>query len=859
MIAWTAILLVVASRLFVDGFLSPRPDISWCLLGIALILLGVRRARRAMPTAATSIGTDAVVAGLAAAVLALAPTTERAGLWLVLVGAGIGVAVRFLRARRLAVAGAAALDTGSLVVLLGAVEWAWHAWTARNPELPHAAVLVAPILKLFGCDAGISDGVLFVRTLKYTYPLPLTWNHLALGPIAAVWAAGSAALFLSGRPRKIGALTAILMAFALVRFAVLFTVFLSRMLFEPHDSVAVHVDVFWLPWVTATSLLLLAPILARYIPVGEEGRAPFVPASVSPRNRVALAGVVIAGLGLAVWHHFPDPGEKKSGRILIDETRGPWERSDRPYTTDWYGVESGYNYACLADHLDRYGRVDRIFEGPITAATLADCDVLILKTPGAAYERSEVETIRAWVEAGGGLFCLGEHTNVWGSSRYLNDVLEPFGMSFRYDVVFDIERRWEELWRPEALGRHPAQQHAPFYLFAVSCSLDLESWQARPVIRERGLWSLPIDYSPSNFYPTVLDRTDATFGTLDQMGSRTYGRGRVLAFTDSTTFSNFDVFDPGKSELLLGSYDWLNRRNRFDGFRWVGLIAFAAGAILAIGAARRGIPRSSAPLYLTATAFAALACTALCDWGARMSYPALEPRRAVERVTFDVEHGDFELPVFGFPQQYRRNYETFYMWTQRLGCAPRVTFAFEDALEKGDPIVLVRPARDFSAEEVEAVASFVANGGRVLVLDSGENDKSTADQILAPFGLSFGGNAASMDLVNPRDMKSIASIRGGSDYQPGRGARKVGGGRPFLFTANGESVAAAAHHGRGLVLAVGIGDSFTEPATGGHAAVPDPEKRRLFEVEFTLIRALLSGDTEAAVARLEDTLDERSM
>jgi hypothetical protein len=855
MALWTAIVLAAASRLFVDGFLTPRPAVQWWLAALAVACFGARHSRQSTPLAAIGAGGAAAVACLAAGALALAPAAERPGLWLVVLGAAAQVATRFARVPRLGIAATATLATGSILILFGAVEWAWNAWTARNPELPFATWLLEPILDLFGCDAACSDGVLYVRTLKYTYPLPLTWNHLALGPIAAVAAAGSAALGLDGRARATGRFLAILIAYALLRFGVIFTVFLSRMLFEPHDSVAVHVSVFWLPWVTAASLLPLIPILARYVPAGGEAE---IAAARAPAPRLALAGVVASAFGLAIWHHFPDPGETKAGRILIDETRGPWERSDRPYTTDWYGVESGYNYACLADHLDRYGRVDRILEGPITGATLADCDVLVLKTPGAGYEQSEVEAIRAWVESGGGLFVLGEHTNVWGSSRYLNDVLEPFGMRFRYDVVFDVQRRWEELWRPEARGRHPAQQDVPFYLFAVSCSLDLESWLARPVIRARGLWSLPIDYSPSNFYPTVLDRTDATFGTLDQMGARTYGRGRVLAFTDSTTFSNFDVFDPGKPELLLGSFGWLNRRNRFEGWRWAGLALSAAGAAVLLAAARRGIAHAGAPLLIAGAAFAALAGTALCDAGARAFYPSLEPRRSVERLTFDLEHGDYELPIFGFPQQYRRNYETFYIWTQRLGCAPRVTFALEEALKKGDPLVLIRPTRSFAAAEIDAVRAFVADGGNILVLDSGDNDASTANEVLAPFGLALAANAASKDLVNPRDMASITSVRGGSDYQPGLGARTVKGGRALLFTALGEPVAAAATHGRGLVLAAGIGDSFCEPATGGHAAVPDAEKRRLFEVEFTLIRALLSGDATTAVGQLEMTLDHRS-
>ena len=48
------------------------------------------------------------------------------------------------------------------------------------------------------------------------------------------------------------------------------------------------------------------------------------------------------------------------------------------------------------------------------------------------------------------------------------------------------------------------------------------------------------------------------YGAFIQSWAARHGQGRVLAFTDSTVFSNFCVGQPGKAEVMLGMIEWLN-------------------------------------------------------------------------------------------------------------------------------------------------------------------------------------------------------------------------------------------------------------------------------------------------------------
>ena len=101
------------------------------------------------------------------------------------------------------------------------------------------------------------------------------------------------------------------------------------------------------------------------------------------------------------------------------------------------------------------------------------------------------------------------------------------------------------------------------------------------VIRSRGLWSLPPAYHESNYHPQAEYRPRMQYGAYCQLWATTHGRGRVLAFADSTIFSNFCLFQPGKAELLVSMLRWLNHATPLDHHRKRWWLA-AVGSILAV-------------------------------------------------------------------------------------------------------------------------------------------------------------------------------------------------------------------------------------------------------------------------------------
>ncbi len=752
-------------------------------------------------------------------------------------------------------AGLGASAVGAILVLQSPLYWLCSSWTARTPEVPYLGYVPYLFLKWIGSDVSYSDHTLYVRLMRETHVFSLTWEHFGILPLTAICVAGAAVLWWDRGLRPFGAamakLSLTLIFFALLRLCIVLAVYVTAMIYVEHESDAVHVEIFWLPWITAVSFLPVIPFLARWVPWPAD--APSLVLATDawnlPLRRGASAALLcMSAVAMVVHVHFWDPGTPKRGRVLLDEAHSRWERTDKPYNTDWYGHESGYNYYCMAQFLRHYYELDFNMEGELSPEKLSQYDVLILKTPTEPYSEEEIDVIEGFVRNGGGLFALGEHTNVFGSSSYLNPVIRKFGMAFRYDSVFDIERKWEQVYFPPKLSRHPIMSDVPFFRFAVSCSIASDSWDARPVIRSNGLWSLPISYAAGNFYPKVEDRSDAKFGAFNQMVCAAAEAGRVVAFGDSTVYSNFLAFYPGKPEMLLGAVDWLNRVNRWDGVNRIALGVFAVALLAGLLLQWRLTPHFGATLVTVGTAAALVwAATWGLDFLTRRAFKTPAPQTPVPRVVFEMQHSDCELPMFSFTKEFSKSYEVFYQYVLRVGYFPDIRFNLRRSLASSDdPIIVIRPNKPFSKQTIEAARDFLQRGGMLLVLDSTMNRESTADELLRPFELGFSPDPSrGAFVVEPSSGARICGLQAG---------RRVQGGMALLKTEAGEPILAYARVGRGHVIAAGLAERFSNMQMGGSdKVIPTRQFRAVYELQFQLLRGLVEGDLEKAMRDLGRT------
>jgi len=756
--------------------------------------------------------------------------------------------------------GGTLVAAGIVLLAQAAALTVYAAVTARSRDLPeplaHALGVVAAAI---GQEAGTSNATLALFSMREVHRLAASWE-LVLAPSTVAFLAGGLAYLAFGRPdawswRRAVALMAAVLVWLPVRLALMVGLYMHRALVTDYDEPFALMAQFW-----STPLhvaLLAGPVLLvwRFIgkpgapapaalapespaapahadgdatgaPAPAPGTAGWQPEAIGPRHVLGMVLVAAAAAVLTAAVTYDAVGERQAGRVAIEEGHSTWEPTTKPMDTEWYGHDSGYNYACLYEYLDRFYEMSRLTE-PIADATLADVDVLMLKTPTSPYAAEEIEAIRRFVERGGGLMLVGEHTNVFHTGEYLNTVARLYGFTFRYDCLFGIDTFFEQRYELP-LVPHPMVQHMPGLDFSVACSLDPGASCGRAVILDRGLKSAPADYHASNYYPQARDRPDMRYGTFVQLWATRAGQGRVVAFTDSTIFSNFSMFEPGKPELMLGMVEWANHRG---GWRRARPALAGAGAVLALlglvlARGRRGIGVLLIAAVLAGHVAAAVGIRDLH----RRAMPMPEARRPYVMATIDRTASDVVLSKGGFIGGRDRGFGIFERWILRLGYFIRRAEGPE--ARRGALVVEIDPSLDVPAEHVTALAEYVKAGGHLLVLDSAQNQGSTANSLLWPYDLSVDHRQA---LAGP------LSVPEGWPSVPVEAACEVKGGTPWA-SVQGRPVGTTAAVGNGTVTVIGFSSRFSDRKMGVTGdVVPDEKLRKVFDLQYGILRAIVEG------------------
>ncbi len=821
--AWLGIWALAAGWLLLVDFFLPSDPRGWALAGAGVLLL-VLAARRVRWRRVDPWLYLLAVPLLAAA--AIWPGAHKAGPLLVLAALLVALALR--RANLLTPLCLGLAVGGAAWMAQSGASLAYWWLGARYHEAPFLTPLIDALARLLGWTAGSSGGSLFLPHIEGTIQATTTWERLGALPLLLVAAGGLTLLPLVRRRNRrelawrLGGALLATAVYALLRYLVLTAIF----------AIGRDAAIFWLPLPTALSFLPLSLVLARFLPLRPALPEPVPSPTVHGSRYAGLTGsAFLAGLAVVGLLTFFDPGRQKAGRVLLDEYNSNWEWTTQVLDTEWYGQKSGYNYYSLGQWLGYYYRVDTNFQ-PRTPDLLAGYDVLIIKTPTAPFTPAEIDAIEAWVRAGGGLFLIGDHTNVFGTSSYLNPLARRFGLRFRYDSTYDLATLRVTLYRRPQLLAHPATLAMPPFLFATSCTLEAPLL-ADNVMVGYGLRALPVDYSQRVFFPDKDAEQDYAFGLFLQSAAVRHGRGRVVAFTDSTVFSNFTMFIAGKPEYFLGVMNWLNRAERWpwlDGVLAV-LAVLAGGGVVYLA---RGLDPGRAAL---AAGGALLLAAALGPWvslrAAAAGYRLPAPHTEYTRIAFEDEHSRLRLPTSPAAAPPDASFQTFYVWTQRLGYVPAHAPTLEQALAEGQVVVMVDPIRPLEAGELAAVEAFVAGGGRLLVLVEPRDRNPVADQLLAPFGLAVEARRATTGAVHNAAGEAL------DEFQV---SGVVTGGEPLLTLEGRSPLVALARHGDGLVAATSFAHLFSDGEMGTTSALPDAHRRLLYEIEFWLLRGLVGGE-----------------
>lgn len=742
----------------------------------------------------------------------------------------------------------------NVAVLIGGISFSGLILIIQSAMFPLYSILVShghridilsPTFSFFanilGLKTSVNNGIIFVQTFQQTYPFTTTFEKLGFFTWFNFMIVALLIIILTYRKIKI-------LRSILIFFTASFLYLILRFITFIHIYInTIDLEIFWNPFYMLLSFLPFSLLLMKILPlkntlIYNDCLKIF---KINRKQILALIFIFIFMFSILAVFAFQDPGSKKSGRILIDEYHSDWEDTTKALNKTWYGMLSTYNYYSWAEWLNYYYYIERN-NVTITSTILENYDILILKSPTNSYSNEEIWSIIQFVDRGGGLYLIGDHTDVFGMNTFLNQVSENFGIRFKTDATYELGTGMMSIYKPDNMFPHPIVQNLDRFNFMTSCTLQAPLNSENVIIGNR-LISEPGTYSTENFFRESVASPESEYGLLLQVAAVKYGKGRIVAFSDSTVFSSFSMFSDGYKDFTFGVMEYLNRANLYS---YVNTILIGIGfisLIVTLYLLRNERKIKIFLLFIFAGLLSASTAIPVFSYYNEINYPVPQAHSDYIKVCFDQEYSDFNIslqPSLGLFNE-KNNYGTFYVWTQRVGCVPSIEKTLDNAIKTGDIIVIINPIKSFRSEIIETIINFVENGGKVLLMDSITNGYSTANELIGNFGMWINYNTLDQSLY----IKSNDTINNTIVGNISSPYLTITGGKKTLFIETNETQGSVVEFinettGKiGQVVVLVDSYTFSDSIMGGTFIEPDERQMKIYNTEFFIFEEILKNDT----------------
>jgi len=432
--------------------------------------------------------------------------------------------------------------------------------------------------------------------------------------------------------------------------------------------------------------------------------------------------VFVAGLLLGISCTFAPRQRQGGGRIsILDEGLMNW----RVPEFGRYGEHSGGMFGRLPGFLYAQGYGVVKVPRPLDDKVLSGSRVLVVINLMEFLEPAEKQVIWDFVDRGGSLLLLGDHTGVEGIRGPSNDLLDPV----KIRLNFDSATCWSQGWRDALqLPSNPVNRGA---LVAE----DVQIWigaslsvgpAARPMIIAKYGYSDMGDSANADmaYLGDRRHNPGERIGDMVLAAEARHGKGQMLVFGDTSPFQNL---------ALVSSWSYVQRVfQRLTGPRSsshipVRLVLLVI-AIMFLGGSGRALGHSVFAWTVLAVAFT-LAASATGRFGA---IPA--PRMInLPKAVVDISHGE----RFDELTWYHDCAGGLYLNLARNGYTPLLMRTFDETLiGDSDLLVVIAPAKPFSKMEETVISDFMNDGG-ILILSTGYEERDRSESILDSLGVAL--------------------------------------------------------------------------------------------------------------------------
>jgi len=716
-------------------------------------------------------------------------------------------------------------------------------FVSHFPQAKSLSPIVSSIANFLGLKTSSLNGVLYIQTMNTTFSITTTLERLGFFLWFFLFVGSLFLFFFIKNKRKICIYIIIFIIFSGIYL-------LLRYVFILHYfTLSESILVFWDLFLIFFSFVPFSLILMKFLPLDglDYNINSLRKFKFSKKILISLFFIFLFIFSIVGAFVFQDPGIEKNGRILIDEYHSSWENTTEVMDKEWYGHISTYNYYNWAEWLDKYYTVVKNRNNTLNSKILNNYDILILKCPTNKYSDEEVRDIVNFVKNGGGLYLIGDHTNVFGMNIFLNQVSQVFGITFNIDSTYDLTDGGFSKFKTSLIFPHPIVQNMEEFQFRTSCTIKAPINSENVIIGNR-LLSQPGTYSTQNFFrKDEMGEMDIEFGYLLQVAAVKHEKGRVLAFTDSTCFSNFCFFWGGYKDFNLGVIEYLNRENSLSFLNNFFVLLSGISLFISLYLLKKKHKIHIVYLFLFGSVLAFSVAIPIFSYINDINYKLPDAKEDFFTVCFEQEHSDVLIEkLIGMESILpEKSFGTFFVWTQRVGCYPSIEKTLEESIKNGDTVVIINPVKSFDNKELQLIENYLKNGGKLLVMDSIINSKSTANELLDIFNLKIYQNSTQFSINKPflytgSNSSNDSNINIGDIVIPYLFIE--GGDEIYLLEEYNNSFISVKTIGKGKIVVMVDSYTFSNEIMQGPFTIPDDDLRKIYDIEYYIFEELLNCD-----------------
>ncbi len=449
---------------------------------------------------------------------------------------------------------------------------------------------------------------------------------------------------------------------------------------------------------------------------------------------LAWAAVPMVVIGVILFVNTP--GERRDGKGVAGTTRyALYKEGFHNWMTpnkQRYGSRSAGMFGNLPRMLDSMGWEGELIES-LDDASLANRDVLFIANPKDHLDNATIARIEKFVEDGGSLLMLGDHT--WrkddepGGDKILDEAIGNTNISFNFDSAYYYIGGWLhslQYW-PHASTVHLRDETNESGC-VVGASLDI-SYPATPLIVGRYGYAdkgFHVRNPQKGYMDNSMPDPDERLGDMVLVAAQNVGNGRVVVVGDTSGFVN--AIQTQTWRFTSRVFDWLASDGQATVAKWRDVL----GILLLIGAMTLVVRGAR-----TQRAIVPVACLAMLvsGWGAREH---LASKSKPSPLKGDIALVDLSHVGLHSMEAWRDNaISGIYLNLMREGYFSLGARDFdEDQLLASDLFVTIAPSKAYSDGELDVLEKYMNQGGTVL-LSVGWEEKAGATSLLNRFGLDI--------------------------------------------------------------------------------------------------------------------------